>query len=101
MADSEGFPTAQLVPYRAVLRAFVDRDVDADACERQFLDLFTADATHWPDEVFRALEDFFFDVDDYVADDSLRAQVNGINAEQLRTKAELTLQRLADVAPEP
>jgi len=50
--------------------------------------------------VFRLLEDFFFDVDDYVADDGLRAQVNGIDAAQLRAKAVLTLQRLAEVAPE-
>jgi len=98
--DSHEAPTPELRPYRALLRAFISRDVGADACERRFLDLFSADHTHWPEPVFRVLEDFFVDVDDYVADDGLRPQVNGIDAAQLRAKAVLTLQRLAEVAPE-
>jgi hypothetical protein len=100
VAEFVDYGCDSLTPYRALLQRFVSGDTSAETLEHNFLAQYKRDATNWPEPVFRLLEDFFFDVDDYVADDGLRAQVNGIDAAQLRAKAVLTLQRLAEVAPE-
>lgn len=100
MAEFIEYGRDSLLPYRKLLQSFVADHTTADELEHQFLALYKHDATNWPDAVFKILDSFFFDVDDYVADASLRAQVKGIDAAQLRAKAELTLQRLADAAPE-
>jgi hypothetical protein len=75
------------------------REFSTDELESRYLRLYKGDSTEWPEAVFRVLDDFFFDVDDYVADDALRAEVGGIDAEQLRVKAEQALQRLDELVP--
>lgn len=85
---------AALLPYRELLAQFDNGVITADQLEAQYLALYTDDPTDWPDSVLRVLDAFFFDVDDYVADDELRAEVGGIDATQLRTKAVETLERL-------
>jgi hypothetical protein len=60
-----------LVPYRQHLNDFVSGMITADDIEPKYLRLFSDDPTPWPEDVFRTLEDFFFAVDDNVADDDL------------------------------
>ncbi|MGH3630991.1 MAG: colicin immunity domain-containing protein [Sciscionella sp.] len=83
-----------LVPYRDLLTQFVSGTITADQLETRYIALYTDDPTEWPEEVFRVLDSYFFDVDDYVVDDALRAEVGGIDAAQLQAKAAQTLARL-------
>lgn len=62
--------------------------------EDRFLPMYKHDPTHWSPEAFAALDSFFGDVDDYTPDDALRADTGGIDTEQLRARATITLERL-------
>jgi hypothetical protein len=80
--------------YRRLLQRYVSHAISADELEATYIELFTNDETRRSEREFRVLEDFFFDVDDYVADDALRDSPADIDEEELRRRALATLTRL-------
>jgi hypothetical protein len=89
---------AALQPYAILLRLFIDGTVGAPELEVVFLHLYKNDPTDWPPDVFSVLDEFFADVDAYCADAALRARVQGIDAVELRARAERTFERLEALA---
>lgn len=84
-----------LLPHRSLIVAFTSGSMSADQFETQFLAQYKADPTPWPPELFEILDGLFFDVDEYVGDPDLRARGGGLDAPELRARAEATLRRLA------
>jgi hypothetical protein len=62
--------------------------------ELVFLRLYKLDPTEWSREVFGILDSFFADVDEYCADEVVRAQVHGLDEETLRHRASETIEAL-------
>ncbi len=87
-----------VVPYAVLLRLFVDGNLTADEFEVIFLPLYKNDPTQWPSDLFDVLDTLFADVDAYCSNDDLRAEVRGLDAEQLRDRAERAFGRLKDLA---
>lgn len=83
-----------LAPYRDLLSAFTACVITAETFEDRFLAMYKADPTKWPDDVFDVLDRLFGEVDDYVADPSLRARAGGLADEELRRCAEEAMRRL-------
>lgn len=84
-----------VAPYRALLEQFVAGILSAPDFESKFFPMYKNDPSLWPDEIFTVLDGFFADVDEYQPDPALRAQIGGIDEDQLRSQAATTLQRLA------
>jgi hypothetical protein len=87
-----------VVPYAVLLRLFAEGTLTADEIEVVFLRLYKLDPTAWPPDLFDVLDSFFADVDAYCSDDALRAEVGGLDAEELRKRAAQTLSRLKELA---
>lgn len=87
MAEQSDPVRDALVPYLELLTQFVNNAITADEIETRYIALFSSDSISWPHDVFRALEDFFFAVDDYVSLDHLRTQPEDLDGDQLRGKA--------------
>ncbi|WP_306960774.1 colicin immunity domain-containing protein [Arthrobacter bambusae] len=81
-----------------LLRLFVDRRLTADEFELVFLRLYKLDPTEWPPDLFDVLDTLFGDVDAYCADDGIRGEVGGIDADQLHQSAATALSRLEKLA---
>jgi hypothetical protein len=62
-----------------------------------FLRLYKEDPTDWPTEIFDVLDRLFADVDDFVADDRLRAEAGGLDSEELRHRAAATFDQLNEM----
>jgi hypothetical protein len=88
----------RIAPYRVLLRLLLDGRLNGEEFETVFLPLYTNDETRWSPELFAILDGFFADVDDFCADPHLRDEAGGIDEQELRRRAEVTYQRLADVA---
>ncbi len=82
-------------PYALLLRLLVDRRLTGEEFEVVFLPLYKQDPTDWPADIFDTLDTFFADVDEFTPDPGLRAQVGGIDEQELRRRAADTLQRLS------
>lgn len=89
---------AAVVPYAVLLRLLIDGRVTGEEFEVVFLPLYKKDATSWSPEIFDLLDGFFADVDDFCADPVLRAEVGGMDEAELRRRAEIAYQRLAELA---
>jgi Bacterial self-protective colicin-like immunity len=89
---------AALRPYAVLLHLFIDNAIGAREFEVLFLRLYKDDPTEWPSEVFRIIDAFFADVDSYCADDKLGERVHGIDAQELRARAEDTFAQLQEIA---
>jgi len=89
---------AAVAPYAVLLRLFIDGRVNAEEFEVVFLPLYKNDATSWPPEIFDVLDGLFAAVDDFCADAVLRAEVSGMDEAELRRRAEIAYQRLAELA---
>lgn len=87
-----------VVPYAVLLRSFLDRNLTPDEFEIIFLRLYKLDPTEWPPDLFEILDTLFADVDAYCADDGLRADVGGLDADQLRDRAAIAFSRLKELA---
>ena len=87
-----------VAPYAILLRLFVDGRMTAEEFEVVFLSLYKNDPTDWPGETFDVLDRLFGDVDDFVADDRLRTETGGIDAEELRRRASATFDQLKKMA---
>jgi Bacterial self-protective colicin-like immunity len=87
-----------LAPYGILLRLFVDGQMAAEEFEVVFLALYKNDPADWPGEIFDVLDRLFGDVDDFVADDRLRAETAGIDADELRRRASAAFDQLSKMA---
>ena len=76
-----------LSAYLELIEQFVNGHISAERFEAVFLSRFKTETTHLPDTAFNVLDGLFGDVDDYVSDPGLRAEVGGLDDEQLRTCA--------------
>ena len=89
---------ASIAPYAVMLRLFIDGRISADEFEVVFLRLYKVDPTDWPADLFDVLDTLFADVDAYCAADEIRAEVQGLDADQLRERAAHALSRLEQLA---
>ena len=87
-----------VAPYAILLRLFIDGRMTAGEFEVIFLSLYKNDPTDWPGEIFDVLDRLFGDVDDFVADDRLRTETGGIDADELRHRASATFDQLKKIA---
>jgi Bacterial self-protective colicin-like immunity len=85
---------AALEPYGALLRMLVEGRIAAAEFEAVFLPLYKNDPTAWPPAVFDILDGVFADVDEFCADPALLAAGGGIDAAELRRRAEVAYARL-------
>ena len=76
--------------YRDLIADFVGGRVSAQNFESAYLQVFKTDKDQVPSREFDVLEKLFFAIDDYIADPKLREKVGGLDAEELRTRAEQT-----------
>lgn len=72
--------------YEPIMKRFIDGDISAQDFEDRYLATFKLDKHQVPGREFDVLDGLFADVDDYVADPALRAEVGGLDDEQLREK---------------
>jgi hypothetical protein len=84
----------ELRPYRELIGAFVRGDLSVAAFESQFLQCYLHDDTEWAPAEFDLLDGLFADVDEFVDDPRLRAEVGGLDAETLRQRAADALTKL-------
>jgi hypothetical protein len=89
---------AAVAPYAVLLRLLIDSRVTGEEFEVVFLPLYKQDTTSWSPEIFDVLDSFFADVDSFCADPDLRAEVDGLDEAELRRRAEIAYQRLAELA---
>lgn len=94
MSESSEAIMGALARYRSLITEFVTGAMTADAFETRFLAQYKDDPTKWPREIFEILDGLFFDVDDYAGDPDLRARAGGLDAADLRARAEETLRKL-------
>lgn len=78
------------------MEAFSSGRRSAEAFERQYLDLFKSDGALRAPEIFNAVEDVFFAVDEYCGDPELRGEYD-IDEDQLRDRVLAALRTLANL----
>ena len=93
--EVEGWPS-DLAPYVIMVRAFVEGRLAATECENLYLAVFKRDSIERPTEVFRILDRLFADVDAYHPDATVREETDGIDEEELRTRAAEALNGLLE-----
>ena len=79
-----------------LMEAFLSGRLSVDRFERQYLDLYSSDATLRGDAIFRVIDDVFFAVDEYCGDPDLRGEYD-IDEDQLRDRVRAALSALADL----
>lgn len=79
-----------------LMEAFLSGRLPVDRFERQYLDLYSSDATIRGDTIFRIIDDVFFAVDEYCGDPDLRGEYE-IDEDQLRERVRAALRALADL----
>lgn len=89
---------AAVVPYAVLLRLMIDGRVTGEEFEVVFLPLYKKDGTSWSPEIFDVLDGFFAAVDDFCPNPVLRAEVGGLDESELRRRAQIAYQRLAELA---
>jgi hypothetical protein len=87
----------RVLPYTILLSAFTERRIAAREFEQLYMAIFKNDPTEWEPLVFDVLDSLFGDVDVYCSDPVLRAEVGGIDDEELRVSAEAALVRLGAI----
>lgn len=99
MADEQALLdwAAPCRPYVELLRTLIDRQLSGDEFQDAFFALYLNDSTMWPDQIFSVLDGFFADVDDFTPDPDLRIRTGGLDEEQLRERARLTISRLTEL----
>jgi hypothetical protein len=81
--------------YVVLLTAFVQGEMPGPEFEAGFLDMRRRDIAARGDLPHEALEDLFWDVDDYCASPELRTD-EGLDEEELRNRTAAKLSRLID-----
>lgn len=99
MADEQALLdwAAACRPYVELLRSLIDRRLSGDQFQDAFFALYLNDSTMWPDEIFSVLDGFFADVDELTPDPELRVQTGGLDEDQLRERARITMSRLTEL----
>ena len=82
--------------YEPILRQFIDGQTTADAFESAYLSFFKNDQHQVVGEEFDVLDGLFADIDEYVSEPELRATTGGIDADELRKRAERAYSALFD-----
>lgn len=80
--------------YRELMADFLDGSSSADEFEVRFLAYFKNDRSQIPGPEFDVLDGLFADVDEYVANDDLRAKVGGLDAGGLSDAVRSAYQQL-------
>jgi len=86
--------SSDLAPYAILGRALLEQRLTAAEFETMFLTLYKRDPTPWPPATFHVLDRLFADVDSYHPDAAIRAQTNGIDETELRTRAAAAFEQL-------
>jgi self-protective colicin-like immunity protein len=96
MPGDDARVSRMLENYRDLIHRFVIGDMSADEFETDYLARFKDDPNQVTGEEFDILDGLFADVDDYVADPTLRESTGGISGEELRARARDAYARLFD-----
>lgn len=83
----------QLEQYIALISSFVADKIPAADFEREYLKLFKADETEWPEAEFAILDELFGEVDAFCADPQLRDE-NDLDEYELKERSKMALERL-------
>ncbi|HWE90646.1 MAG TPA: colicin immunity domain-containing protein [Pseudonocardiaceae bacterium] len=86
--------TKDAAPYIDLIQKFASGKIAAPEFETAYLLLFQSENKVLPDTVEQPLNDLFYAVDDYVEDPQLRADVNGLDDDQVRDRAASALRLL-------
>jgi colicin D/self-protective colicin-like immunity protein len=84
----------KVLPYVILLSAFIERRITAAEFEQLYMVIFKNDPTEWRSPIFNVLDSLFGDVDDFCSDPVLRAEIGGMDDEELRVSAEAALVHL-------
>lgn len=87
----------RLKQYIALLSSFVSDKIAATDFEREYLKLFKADETEWPEAEFAVLDELFGQVDAFCADPQLRDE-NDLDEYELKERSKIMLERLQALA---
>ena len=94
MSSMEDAVVAMLNGYKPIIERFVAGEISATQFEDEFLTYFKADSNQVPGGDFDVLDALFADVDEYVDDPTLRAEVGGLDENELRNRAREAFRRL-------
>ncbi|MCA1674485.1 MAG: colicin immunity domain-containing protein [Actinobacteria bacterium] len=93
--STEKTPVAtMLAAYRPIMARFLAGETSAEEFEREYLTTFKNDANQVLGAEFDVLDGLFADVDEYVADPALRAQVGGLGDDELKERVRAAHRRL-------
>lgn len=90
-----------LAPYAVLMRLLIDGRITGEEFEVLFLSRYLNDPSDWPEEIYRVLDGFFADVDDFCPDPALRADTRGLDEPELRRRATTAFERLSVLQAEP
>ena len=85
-----------MTAYLTLISSFTEGRIDAPTFERRYLDLFGAEERILGEPLYGILQDLFYDVEAYVADESIRGD-GDIDDEQLRASAQRAIDALRAV----
>lgn len=71
--------TSDVSRYRSLMTSFLAQEISAQDFQTAFIDLFKTEAQQLDPAVFSALDELFGDVDSFVPDDDLRAELERSN----------------------
>ena len=83
-----------LAHYEQIISTFVNGRSTAQHFETAYLTAFKTDSDQVAGSEFDLRDSLFADVDDYVADPVLRAEVGGLDDDQLRDRARAVYEQL-------
>jgi hypothetical protein len=86
----------RLDQYITLISSFVTDKITATDFEREYLKLFKADETEWPEAEFAILDELFGEVDAFCADPQLRDE-NDLDEYELKERCKVALERLQSV----
>ena len=82
-----------LQPYIELIRRYLCGEIEALGFERAYLDLYLGSTTMWEDAYYEILQQLFYAVEDFCADDMLRKD-GDVTESELRAACELALGKL-------
>lgn len=83
----------QLSEYIRLIKAFLERQIEAQTFERLYLETFKSDATAWSEDEYEVLNDLFGDLDAFCDDPELCGP-DDLTETQLRERAAVALEKL-------
>ncbi|HEX7658234.1 MAG TPA: colicin immunity domain-containing protein [Pseudonocardiaceae bacterium] len=83
-------------PYIEIISRFTSGQISASEFEAAYIALFSSETKLLPKVVATPINEVFYDIDDYVSDPELRAEMSGLDDEQLRERVAVQLQLLVE-----